>query len=131
MNYQGRSRAVILNLDDRETALELNIRRRVLETAGYRVLSTTDAQKALEVFRDNHVDLVLTEQVAPALPGAFTLAAMKILKPEVPIAIYSADWEASPEHMRFADIFITKLVSVDEFLNTIERLLANGRTATA
>jgi hypothetical protein len=34
---------------------------------------------------------------------------MKMLKPEVPVAIYSADWEASPEHMRFADACVPVL----------------------
>jgi DNA-binding NtrC family response regulator len=122
MNTQRHSQPVILCIDDQKTALELNIRKRMLETAGYRVLTATRAHKALEIFRENHVDLVLTEQVGSStFTDSFTLAAMKMLKPDVPIAIYSADLEASPEHMRFADTFITKLVAVDELLCTIGR----------
>lgn len=128
MNARRYLRPVILCVDDQETALQL--RKRVLERAGYRVLTATSAHKALEVFRENHVDLVLTEHVVPRLLSAPTLAAaMKMLKPQVPIAMYSADLEVSPEDMRFADTFITKLVSVDELLCAIESLLAKRRTA--
>ncbi|HEV8525301.1 MAG TPA: response regulator [Terriglobales bacterium] len=130
MKAPGHSRAVILCIDDQETALGL--RKRVLERAGYEVLTATSAHRAVEIFRKNHVDLVLTEHVLPALIGKTVVAAtMKMLKPEVPIAIYSADL-AEPEDMRFADMFITKLVSVDELLRTIKGLLVKDpHTAAA
>ena len=119
------SRPVILCVDDQETGLEL--RKRVLEKAGYRVLTATSAHKALEVFRGSHVDLVLTEHVLPIIVGGPALAAtMKMLKPEVPVAILSADMSEWPDDIRFVDVFITKLVSVDELLRTIENLLINN-----
>jgi two-component system, OmpR family, response regulator CpxR len=129
MDAPGHSRSVILCIDDQETAL--NLRKRVLESAGYKVLTATSAHKALETFRKNRVDLVLAEHVIPTIIGRSAVAAaMKMLKPEVPVAIYSADL-AEPEDMRFADIFITKLVSVDELLHTIKRLLKTPHTAAA
>ena len=70
--------------------------------------------------------MVLTEEIEPV-----TLAAIKVLKPEVPIAIYSAHWEASAEHMRFADVWMSKLVSANEFLRAIENLLAKTPPAAA
>lgn len=124
MNKQGLSRPLILCADDRETATQRELFRRVLETAGYTVLMATSAGQALEIFRRNRIDLVLTEHIAPPTSGSPTLAAtLKRLKPDVPVAIYSADWAASPEDMRFADVFITKLVSVTELLRTIMQLL--------
>jgi hypothetical protein len=56
---------------------------------------------------------------------------MKSLKPDVPVAIYSADWAALPGEMRFADIFLTKLVSIDDLLCTIEELLDKGQATAA
>ena len=91
------------------------------------MLTSTSAVEALEMFRRNHVDLVLAEEVTPV----FTLAAIRVLKPEVPVAIYTAHWEAAAEHLRFAEGFITKLVSPDEFLCAIENLLAKSPTAAA
>lgn len=82
-----RSRPMILCVDDHETGLD--VRKRLLERAGYRVLTAKNAHHAVG---ENHVDLVLTEHVAPARIDGPTLAvAMKTLKPEVPIAVYSAD----------------------------------------
>ena len=70
--------------------------------------------------------------MVPTTIGGPSLAEnMKSLKPGVPVAIYSADLSESPEDMRFADIFITKLVSIDELLCTIERLLTRGSTRGA
>src|SRR5215510_15096268 len=125
MDAPNHPRTVILCVDDEEIPLE--VRKQVLEMAGYRVLTATSASQALEIFRNNHVDLVLTEHIAPAAFGGGTLAAaLKMLKPEVSIAIYSSDWKESPGDMRFADIFITKLVTTDELLSTIQELLAKS-----
>lgn len=125
MNAPGHVRSVILCVDDKEAEIQLELFQRVLETAGYRVLTASSPQKAMEIFRNNHVDLVLTEHIVRRVNGSGTLAAiLKKLKPTVPVAIYSADWAASPDDMRFADLFITKLVPIDELLATIENLLA-------
>lgn len=96
------------------------------------MLIASSAHKALEIFRKSRVDLVLTEHIVPATTGSPTLAAtLKRLKPDVPVAIYSADWAESPEDMWFADMFITKLVPVDELLRKIEELLAKDLTRAA
>ena len=122
MQVQCHSRPVILCIDDHE--LGLRIRKKVLEKAGYVALIASTADKALQLFRASHVDLVLTEHVAPAMVDAPTIAAtMKMLKPEVPVAILSADVQPSPEDRRFADAFIIKLVAVDDLLLIIKKLL--------
>jgi CheY-like chemotaxis protein len=90
----------------------------------------TRAHEALELFRGHRIDLVLAEHIAPASIDGPTLAeTMKMLKPEIPIAILSADVQASPEDQRFADAFITKLAPVDELLRTIRKLLKKRLTA--
>jgi CheY-like chemotaxis protein len=128
MSVQGQC-AVILCVDDHE--LGLRVRKQVLEMAGYRVLTATTAAEALKLFRTNLIDLVLAEHVAPALTNGPTVTeTMKTLKPEVPIAIFSADVSETREDRRFADAFITKLVSVEELLRAIKRLLRK-RTASA
>src|SRR5438132_11204262 len=55
------SRPVILCIDDRETQAELEVRKRVLEAEGYRVLLENSARQAMEILHRRHVDLVLTE----------------------------------------------------------------------
>ena len=118
------SRPVILCVDDRETKVELEVRKRVLEVAGYRVLLATSARQAMEIFRRCHVDLVLTEQGVADTAGGPTFArSIKRSRPDVPVILYSADWAPSHEDFKFADLFVTKLVSVNELLRTIEELL--------
>ena len=107
------------------------MRKRVLEMAGYGVLTATSPSKALDLFRNNHIDLVLTEHIVSVFDRRTLAAIMKTLKPEVSIAIYSADWNESPEDMRFADVFITKLVSIDELLDTIRKLLTKDEATAA
>lgn len=121
----------ILCVDHRETEVELGLLKRVLERAGYRVLATLNPHEALEIFRANRIDLVLTEHIVPRSGGPTLAERLKRLKPHVPIAIYSADWAPSPDDMRFAEMFITKLVSADELLDTIELLLDKVQTRAA
>jgi CheY-like chemotaxis protein len=130
MNARAHLRPVILCVDDQEAGLEL--RKRVLEKAGYKVLIASSVHQALEIFRANHIDLVLTEHVRPAIVGGPALAAtLKMLKPEVPVAILSADLSEWAEDRRFAEVFITKLVSTDELLRAIEKLLVKDHATAA
>ena len=131
MNAPGHSRPVILCVDDKEGEIQLGLFQRVLETVGYRVLTASSAQKALEIFRGNRVDLVLTEHIVRRTCRDTLAAILKKLKPEVPVAIYSADWAASPDDMRFAELFMTKLVPIDELLATIKSLLAKSQMRVA
>lgn len=104
----------------------------MLKKAGYRALIASSAHKALEIFRANHIDLVLAEHVRPSIIGGPTLAAtLKMLKPQVPVAIFSADLSECIEDKRFADVFITKLVPIDELLRAIEKLLAKSHLIAA
>ena len=68
MDTQGTSRPVILCIDDHVVGIEL--RKRVLEKMGFRVLVATSAPQALEIFGANHIDLVLTEQLGPTVAVA-------------------------------------------------------------
>jgi len=123
MNASGHLRPLILCVDDKVSESQLDLFARVLEVSGYAVLTASGAFEALEMFRRNQVDLVLTEHILVAHAGRTLAANMKRLKPAVPVAIYSADLVESPEDMRFADAFITKLVSIEELLSSIQKLL--------
>ncbi|HEU5335690.1 MAG TPA: response regulator, partial [Terriglobales bacterium] len=57
----------ILCVDDNEQSL--SIRKVMLETRGYRVIACSNAQEALQHFREGGVDLVLTDLVMPGVDG--------------------------------------------------------------
>ena len=131
MNASAHLRPWILCVDDKVSDSQLDLFARVLEVSGYVALTAASAFEALEIFRRNQVDLVLTEHIRVAHAGRTLAATMRTLKPAVPVAIYSADLVESPEDMRFADAFITKLVSIEELLSTILKLLQKAPIAMA
>ena len=132
MNALRHPGAVILCIDDRQTEAELYLLKRVLETAGYCVLATANADKALEIFHNSRVDLVLTEHIRLTAFSVPSIAAkMKSLKPDVPVVLYSADLAEPYGEMRFADTFLTKLVSRNTLLCTIDELLDKGPARAA
>ena len=58
----------ILCVDDDERSL--SIRKVMLETRGYRVLTCSDPDRAIEFIRCGGVDLVLTDLMMPKMSGA-------------------------------------------------------------
>jgi CheY-like chemotaxis protein len=114
----------LLCIDDNQTAL--HVRQLVLESAGYSVLVASDFATAMGLFSSSAVDLVLSDHVMEDGSGTELAAAMKRLRPDVPVAIISGLVEA-PEGMEHADLFICKGDSPPEILEKIAGLL-NGRS---
>ena len=82
-----RPRKVILYVDSNEQAL--SVRKFMLETRGYRVVSVLHAQAALEAFEAGGVDLVLSELTIPGMDGNEMIRRMKQLAPEIPMLLMS------------------------------------------
>ena len=121
-NSCGRANAcpIILCVDDEPNLLK--IRQLVLLGAGYRVLTAESGNRALEIFRRQRVDLVISDHLLPDISGAQVAVAMKRMKPNVPIILLTGLPEA-PEGAEHADMFLTKGMSVPEFLRSIAKLL--------
>lgn len=113
-------RPLILALNDEELALQ--VRKAVLEASGYKVLAEVDHNKALDLFKDHDIDLVLTDYLLRGSNGADISREMKRIKPEVPIVLLSGMTE-QPEDIGAADLFLTKLSGPQELLAVISRML--------
>ena len=98
----------------------------VLESAGYTVLIAIDSAAAMEIISSSVVDMVVSDHFLQDGTGIELAAAMRKLKPDVPIAIISGLVEA-PEGIEHADLFISKTDSPPEVLQKISELL-NGRS---
>ena len=94
----------------------------VLESAGYTVLVANDSNSAMAVFSSAVVDMVVSDHFLQDGTGIELAAAMKKLKPEVPIVIISGLVDP-PEGMEHADLFICKGDSPPEVLKKISELL--------
>ena len=117
---------VILCVDDDLPGLRA--RTAVLEGAGYQVLSTTSAEDALEIFKKNHIDVVLTDHLLQGTTGIEIAKQMKQFRPEVPIAIFSGASEMvlSTDELRVgqtADLLLPKSAGPTEMLVRLSQLL--------
>ena len=98
------------------------MRKLLLTSAGYLVLTAESGEEGLELFRQNPIELVIADHFLSNKTGLEIAAEMKGLKPEVPILIVSAAAEP-PSGMEFSDAFLSKGEGPDALLDAIAGLL--------
>jgi two-component system, OmpR family, response regulator CpxR len=120
-----RPKKIILCVDDNE--LSLSIRKFMLETRGYRVVTASSSQQALELFREGGIDLVLSDLIMPYMDGNELIRRMKELAPEVPTILISGTVKAF-DRANHADAFLPKGArSPVEMLERIRVMVARRR----
>jgi two-component system response regulator CpxR len=113
----------ILCVDDNEQSL--SIRKVMLETRGYRVLTCTGGQQALERFKKGGIDLVLTDLTMPGLDGSKLIEEIKNLSPHTPAILLSGKVKMYDTK---ADVFLAKgMYAPVELLERIRVLLVRKR----
>ena len=85
----------ILCVDDDERSL--SIRKVMLETRGYRVLTCTDPDCAVEMMKRGGIDLVLADLMMPKLSGARLIDRLKAISPETPALLFSGSGNCCTE----------------------------------
>lgn len=119
--------ALILCIDDSE--IGLRIRKLLLGSEGYNVITANSGEDGLELFKQNPIELVIADHFLSGKTGAEIAREMKELKPEVPILIISAALE-KPDGLELADGFLAKGEPANVQLDTIAHLLAAARRRT-
>ncbi len=115
----------ILCVDDNEQSL--SIRKVMLETRGYRVVTCTNAVDALRIFHEGGIDLILSDLVMPGLDGAELIARIKKQSPATPAILFSGTVKGY-ERDTVADVFLPKgMYSPAELLERIRVLLIKKR----
>jgi len=115
----------ILCVDDNEQSL--SIRKVMLETRGYRVVSCASGQEALDVFKKGGIDLVVTDLVMPGVDGTRVIDEIKTVSPQTP-AILLAGKVKLYDHNTRADVFLPKgMYAPAELLERIRLLLVRKR----
>jgi CheY-like chemotaxis protein len=112
---------VILCVDDDTTGL--HFRQLILERKGYQVLVANSGAHAIEVFESHPVDLVVADHLMGSAMGTALAAALKQLRPQVPIIILSGNI-SPPEGAENADAYLCKSDGPEILLGSISALLA-------
>ncbi len=113
---------LVLCVDDELLGLE--VRRMVLEHAGYRVLTAETGAKGLAIHRQEQVDAVILDYAMPEMNGAEVAARMRAAKPQVPILLLSAHFEFPAEIHALVNSKMTKGEGAPSMLEKLRGLLA-------
>ena len=98
--------STILCIDDE--ALGLQIRKAVLERAGYQVLTAVDGPTGLSLFRGHAVDGVVLDYYMPEMNGGEVAETMRRERPDIPIMLLSAYINLPTEVVQLADVTVLK-----------------------
>ncbi|MFP4458725.1 MAG: response regulator [Candidatus Zixiibacteriota bacterium] len=120
--------ASILIVDD-----EIEIRRmlrQMLEREGYTIYDAGDGEKAIQVYKNNDIDLVITDIIMPVKEGIITIFELRNEYPDVKIIAISGGSRVRPStYLETAEAFgaiktLVKPLDRKVLLKTIEEVLA-------
>jgi len=120
----GMEKKVILIVEDDPTVGESI--RLLLKKRGYAILLASNGKEALQLFRHEMVDLVITDLVMPKMDGIELLEAVKGLKPETEVIVISAQGtiEKAVQAMKLGVFdFIEKPINPKVISLVVERAL--------
>jgi CheY-like chemotaxis protein len=112
---------LVLCVDDE--LIGLQVRKILLERAGYRVLTAEDGPNGLEAFEKEPVDVVVLDYSMPGMHGGEVATRMRQMKPNVPILLLSAYVGLPSEVTSLVDLYMTKGEGADMLLTKIDSLL--------
>jgi PAS domain S-box-containing protein len=121
-----RGQETILLVDDEEVVLRVT--REILENLGYLVLTATNGQEAISLFRDKHreIALIVLDMIMPDLKGSQTYDGLKEVDPKVKVLLssgYSVDGQASILLEKGCQAFIQKPYTVAELSQKVRDIL--------
>ena len=121
---------VLICEDDR------NIRRLMCEylsQEGYTVLESGDGEEALEIFAENHVDLLITDIMMPKLGGFELVKMLRETGSETPVLMITARGAMEDKKTGFgcgADDYMVKPIDMEEMLLRAAALLRRAKAVS-
>jgi two-component system NtrC family response regulator len=121
----------ILVVDDEPAQLELLSG--FLNKQGFETVLAESATKAIEIFRQGLIDLVITDQKMPDMSGLDLLKSVRLINPEAAVVVITAygtvDTAVAAIKSGAAD-YLSKPVNLDELLYRIEQIRERRRLLT-
>ena len=101
----------------------LQVRRILLERAGYRVLTAADGAAGLTLFEREPVEAVILDYSMPGMDGGEVASRMRQSKPGVPILLLSAYVGLPADVTSLVNLYMTKGEGPDLLLSKLGSLL--------
>lgn len=117
------SKPIVLCVEDHPIYLDL--RRKVLEKDGYRVIGVTNTNDALEALREAPVCCTIADHMLQGSTGVELAAEMKKIKPDVPIILFSGKM---PERLGNVDVYVNKGEPTSVFLKIVRDVVERYRS---
>ena len=123
--------STILVVDDEEVVLDVS--KRGLERAGYRVVTASNGNQALDIFRERHADigLVVLDLTMPRMSGEETYRALKGVRGDVRV-IVSSGYSHTDAAQRFRgepiEEFLQKPYRARDLVSLVTRTLDSAGT---
>ena len=114
---------VVLFVDDDEIVLEVGSL--MLQKLGYRVLSVSNGNRAIEILKENKVAFVILDMLMPGMNGFEIYHKMKKIQPDLKIILTSGYTEDQPDQRSESigfDGFIQKPFNLQQLSEKIENI---------
>ena len=100
----------------------------VLHNQGYYVIAAEDGELGLEIARARiaSLDAVITDSRMPRLEGPELVAAIRALRPEIPILVVSGGVDAAAPSSDPATRYIAKPISPQKLIQELRRILRSA-----
>ncbi|MDI9216524.1 response regulator transcription factor [Clostridium tertium] len=101
-----------------------------LKQNGYEVYLAEDGEKAIEIFEDKHIDLVICDIMMPKVSGYELVKDLRNSNYELPILMVTAKETIEDKRKGFlvgADDYMVKPIDLDEMLLRVNALLRRSR----
>jgi CheY-like chemotaxis protein len=118
-------RPTLLWIDDFQVGLEMY--RSMFERLGYRVLTAASGEAGLQIAASEWIDLVVTDYEMPGMNGEAVAIALKALKSDLPVILFSGSTMVSSRALQVVDACCDKAGSREELLAAIHFLLQHKR----
>ncbi|MDZ7696341.1 MAG: response regulator [Deltaproteobacteria bacterium] len=115
----------VLLIEDTDQVRQLGVR--MLEYLGWRVLAARDGMEGVAIFRERseEIDWVLSDLTMPRMDGWKTIAALRQIRPEIPVILASGYDEASVmsgDHAEQPQVFLGKPYSLEDLRAAIGKV---------
>ena len=121
----------ILIIDDEKSILSFLKERLTCE--GFNVLTASDGKEGINIFKDNQVDLVITDIIMPNKDGFETIVELKRVCPDIKVIAMSGGGHGQPEYyLDTAKCFraqytLEKPFKTGELIEAVHELLKEGK----